>query len=88
MTLGTIAAARDTSHNPAQVEALTIATARIAELTDKLLVEIEARQHDREAVAAGTARELMMEGEIIRLGDTLAAQAAALDRARLPWWRR
>jgi hypothetical protein len=92
VTPGTIPAARDTHHEPAQtpaqVEALAAAHTRIAELTDRLLVEIEARQHDREAVAASEARELMLEIEINRLGDDVTALTAALERARLPWWRR
>lgn len=92
VTPSTIAPARDSSHEPAQthaqIEALTAAHARIAELTDRLLVEVEARQQDREALAAGEAREMMLEAEIIRLGDDVMAARQALDRARRPWWRR
>jgi hypothetical protein len=92
VTLRTVLPARDTAHtptqDPAQVEALAIAHARIAQLTDRLLVEVEARQQDRESVAAGEARELMLEGEIIRLGDDVTTLTQALDRARRPWWRR
>ena len=92
VTPNTRTPARDTSHepahHPAQVEALAVAHARIAELTDRLLVEIEARQQDREAVAAGEAREMMLEAEIIRLGDDVSTLTQVVDRARRSWWRR
>jgi hypothetical protein len=69
-------------------EALATAQGQVGDLLDRLAAETEARRHETAMLAATEAREMALEGEIVRLSAEARRLAEQLDRARLPWWRK
>jgi hypothetical protein len=63
-------------------------SARVANLTDRLLAEIEARAKDRDALAASEVREEQLKLEIERLCARVSELTAELESTGRPWWQK
>ena len=60
----------------------------MANLTDRLLAEIEARTKDRDALAASEVREEQLKLEIERLCARVSELTAELESTGRPWWQK
>ena len=69
-------------------DALSTAQGQISDLLDRLAAETESRRHDTAMLAATEAREITLEGEVIRLTAEARRLSDQLDQTRRPWWRR